>query len=312
MGEYSKAIGEQGEEIVEKTIKELFGFSSYRKNIDIDCSFPDDHNVKKDSKRRTHGIDGLISYKNPLIDCLEIGVVSVKFTNKEYPNQARKKFREHFKDLAWTLSCFKHSETKSDIESKSRNVHKTNITGILFWLSNNDQSYDEDLSAEIAKAEFGGDGLKFEKIIFIDNARLKFLYEVLSELPSKYTNPKIDFVYPRTGFNNSPEYNLGYGKEIPLSFLANDIIPIRVEENSKVILHLSCRKNFDTEELVKIIGLAQSFNQLSATNKTIIGFPNYNQVNHSDSVQQAIGTLEDKNFANQIEVLGNSKDYRNN
>ena len=313
MGEYSKEIGERGEDIVEYLFKELLGYPHYRSNISIPCSYGSEHSPKKDKIKTTHGVDGLVSYKTPLENtCLEIGVISVKYTKDKYPNSPRSKFKNYFEDLAWTQQCFTLTDIKSEIERKSVNVDDTIITGVLFWLSDNEDSKDKDLLNDIAKSQFAGDGLKFDKIIFVDNSRMSFIYGVLQKFKDKYGSSNIDFIYPKTGRNLYPEHNENFGKQFPMDFFSYDILPLRiVDENKKIALFLICKKPYDKNELIQIVGLAKSFNQLEATSETVIGFPDYNKIDNSDEIKSVLMGLADSSFNSQINVMNYNTDFRN-
>lgn len=64
MGEWSKSIGEKGENIVKFLFEDILNFNSLIENESIDCIKNTKHKDKKaKSNRKTHGIDGLISYK---------------------------------------------------------------------------------------------------------------------------------------------------------------------------------------------------------------------------------------------------------
>lgn len=143
MGEWSKSIGEKGEHILNFIFEDVLNFNSLQENITINCINQINHinkGAKKD--RKTHGIDGLINYKSPLEDnCLEIGVISSKFTSEPYPKYPSALFKSYIKDLANTLECFNRSQLKSSINKNQSNVNKTDIFGILLWLSNNDNIY---------------------------------------------------------------------------------------------------------------------------------------------------------------------------
>lgn len=311
MGEYSKKIGDRGETIVSYIFKELLGFPHYRSNISIDCSFPTKHAKKEGDKRKTHGIDGLINHRSPLEDGrLDIEIISSKYTNESYPNSPSSKFREYFKELAWTIKCFNHSQYKQEIESSAEHVIKTKIVGVLFWLSNHEDSMAEDITSKIANSRFGGDELTFDKIIFVDNSRASFLVDVLQPLKDKYG--KYDFVYPRTGMNNSPLLNENFGSICPLEFLTYNILPLRVVDSyGKKTFILANRYRYDEKELPRIVGLAKTFNRLEATEKTIISFPNFNRIEHQDSVNSALSSLNDESFSSQIVVTNHNLDIRN-
>lgn len=313
MGELSKKIGERGEEIVEYLFTELLGYKHYRTGISIDCVNEKEHTLKKGSERRTHGIDGLVSYKTPLTDnCLEIGLISSKYTNNPYPNsQLRNKFKEHFKDIAWTIECFQYSQQKANIESNVSGVEKTRIIGVLFWLSNHDDSKNQDTTPETSKAQLGGLGLKYDQIIYVDNSRMEFLVNILEPLKRSVGRENYTFVYPDTGFNLRTDIHKGFGEKFPIPFFSYDIIPIRIQKNDSIILYLACRKKFDPSDFKKIIGLAKSFNQLQATSKTLIGFPNYNASNHDSEVKEVLSSIIDEDFTSQIDVVNHNPDFRN-
>lgn len=317
MGEFANLVGDRGEEIVKYLFEELLGYSQYQEKIDIKCVDGENHHINPEKTKKSHGIDGFLYYKSPLEDsCLDIGIISSKYTTKKYPNsQLRPTFREYFKDLAWTLECFRNSEKKSDIESSVSGVETTKIYGVLFWLSNHQESFLEDTLPEISKSEFGGDSLIFDQIVYIDNARLSFLVSVLYPLRQKYGDKGYSFVYPLTGHNLLLEENKGFGYKFPIQFFSYDILPLRIEEtigNEKnITFYLACRKGFDAEDFNKIAGLAKTFNHLQATKRTIISFPDYNEVNHKNLVKQKLSSFLDEDFTDQIIVTGYNLDFRN-
>lgn len=311
MGENSKNIGERGEEIIEYLFKELLGYPHYSKGIPINCINESKHHLKEGKFRTTHGIDGLTHSFSPLVDnCLEIGVISSKFTSKPYPN-TNLKFKQHYLDLAWTLDCFNNSPNKSSIENNYELVDKTEITGLLFWLSNDDESYDMDTLPSYSKSQFNNEELSFSKIIYIDNSRLKFLNDVLEPVKNTFGVENYDFIYPYTGFNLLADKHKGFGKKFPLSFFSSDIIPLRIIINEKIYLSLSCRKQFEKNEFAKIVGLAKSFNHLQATERTIVTFPDYNTGKHQAEVDEILSSFQDERFINQVFCGKTTNDYRN-
>jgi len=68
MGELSKKIGEQGEELVMRFFKQI-GWTPLADGIDIECEFPEKHKRKAaDATRATHGVDLMFSYHNHPIE----------------------------------------------------------------------------------------------------------------------------------------------------------------------------------------------------------------------------------------------------
>ena len=114
MGEYSKVIGEIGENIVDNFLN-LIGWNNIESNLTLPCQKPVKH-AKDDSKQRnTHGIDVLFTYKTPLEqNTIQNIIISVKHTANSYPNNPKSKFKEHIQDLVQTLECFRYSELKTE------------------------------------------------------------------------------------------------------------------------------------------------------------------------------------------------------
>ena len=93
MGEFSKRIGELGEEIVVNFL-DLIGWHQPSRNFDIPSIDPDKHG------KNTHGIDAYFHYQSPMISrTLENILISVKYSKDKYPNTPVEKFKSHYKDL---------------------------------------------------------------------------------------------------------------------------------------------------------------------------------------------------------------------
>lgn len=314
MGEWSKKIGEQGENIVEYFFENIIGYKNiYRSGLSIKCSYNDEHKRERaKGDRNTHGVDGLVSYNCPLVDeLLEIGIVSSKFTNDKYPNNPKVTFKEYFIELAYTIRCFKNSEVYKEINSSATNVSDTTTTGLLFWLSNNDESIGQDLITEISNTTIRESGLIYDKIIVVDNARMEFLCNLIVNVKNVFGEQNVDFIYPKTGMNNISSQKKSFGKKMPLQFISSNIIPIRIVKGSDVYLLIGSRDNFNEEDLRMIIGLSKEFNHLEATTKTIITFPDYNKMKHTDTVKKVLGQSASENYISQISVSKDDFDFRN-
>lgn len=89
MGEWSKKIGEHGENIVEKFLS-IIGWLEPVKGITMPCSMLNgEHKNDKGESVKTHGIDFMYSYINPLIDGqLNNVIISSKYSMEKYPNRA--------------------------------------------------------------------------------------------------------------------------------------------------------------------------------------------------------------------------------
>lgn len=233
MGEWSKSIGEKGENIVKFIFENVLNFNSLIENDSINCIRGSKHkSVKAKSNKTTHGIDGLVSYKSPLEDnTLDIGIISSKFTVGEYP-KTNTIFKEHLKDFAQTIECFNNSKLKNDVNHNFVDINKTEIIGVLVWLSNkSDINYDMISQAESILID---SDLIFDRIILLDNNRVNFLYESIFRTKEVFGKENVNFVYHNTGLNSNSQQSNSYGKVFPLNYLYSDIIALRTENDNKV------------------------------------------------------------------------------
>lgn len=313
MGEWSRKIGEQGENIVKYFFEEIIGFkNNYRTGIEVPCSFSDQHKKKKAKQRLTHGIDGLISYACPLVEeLLEIGIVSVKYTADKYPSNVKRKFKEWFIELAYTMKCFSNSDGYQKINSSASGVSDTTISGLLFWLSNNEEHKDHNILPDISNSTFSGDQLVYDKIIVVDNARMNFLFNLIQPIKNIFEADDFDYVYHKTGMNSGITQNLSFGKKLPIEYISSDVIPIRLIKDDKIILLIGTRDNFDRDDFLRLIAFSKEFNHLEATSKTLISFPDYNKLTHNDIVISVLAQIENLSYKNQIEVIKHDFDFRN-
>lgn len=311
MGELSNQIGHKGEEIIESLFKDFLGFQNYRGGLSINCHNQKEHAKLRNNKSNTHGVDGLIHYKTPLDEeVLEIGFISVRTTDNAYPKYPRGKFKEHFIDIATAMECFKYSSLLTDIQSNSRRVKKTRILGILFWLSNNEESKKEDLLETLSKSQLESLQIRFDQIIIVDNARLQFIVRTLERV-KLLSNNNFQFVYPATGLNYYAKHNENFGKAMPLEFFAYGVLPLRYKSDDSTILYLASRETFSEETLVQMISLAKNFDKLQATQKIIIAFLNYNSYTHDNIIAKVKLYFEDQDFTEQISIEGVDSDFRN-
>src|SRR5690349_6395651 len=114
MGEWSKKVGEVGEEIAADFLNTI-GWGAIQHGVPLPCVRPESH-ANAGHNRATHGIDYLFGYRSPLTDGVAHHlVVSVKFSAEPYPRNPVPRFKQHFTDLAHTLECFNNSTAKQEI-----------------------------------------------------------------------------------------------------------------------------------------------------------------------------------------------------
>ena len=99
MGEWSKKIGEYGEDVVERFLS-VIGWDNPAKGIQIKCSKQNEEHKNKEGKPvHTHGIDFLYSYISPLVDGqLNNIIISSKYKTEKYPNSPTNLFKDFFED----------------------------------------------------------------------------------------------------------------------------------------------------------------------------------------------------------------------
>lgn len=317
MGETSKSSGEHGEEIVEKFLKEVIGYTNIQTNQSISCVYDKKHVIANAQTRKTHGIDAVIYSKNNLKDDnLEVGIISVKHTIDHYPtlNTFETKFHEYFKELVFAINCFKKNSLSAEINKSkaAEGVKSTDYVGIIFWLSNKDKKEDDEwnIRSKISNKLTTVESEVYDKILIVDNEIFEFLYNNLLQIKTAFE--KVDFIYPKTGFNLSSS-NLGFGSKLPLLYLNSNVIPLRIEDKGHKYLYLLIKDFFTEDTFVSLINLAKNLNTLQTTDSTIFSFPNFNKVLHKQVIEKVLSMKAiDENFTIQIKVVKHNIDFRNN
>lgn len=301
MGEFSKRIGEIGEEIVIEFLA-LIGWHNPNRNFDIPSIDPDKH------EKKNHGIDAYFHYQSPVITrTLENILISVKYSNDKYPNAPVEKFKSHYKDLGMAIESFKKSELRSKTINNRSDFEFVFDRGVIFWLNNVDDSQDllHKLSKLEAPKDFNHDG-----IFLVDNKKIEFFFNAIAFVKRKFPSKDIQFTYFNTGLNsdNSASKN---GHIMPVQYLASNILPIKVQtEPDKDTLILCSRENFEEDELIKLIGLAKNITA-NFQSSTIIAFPDYNRLKHEQLEASAKLIFEEASFTNRISVENFNQNFRN-
>lgn len=302
MGEFSKRIGEVGEDIVVDFLA-LIGWNNPVRNFDIPSTDPEKH--EKDS----HGIDAYFHYKSPMISkTLENILISVKYSKDKYPNAPVEKFKSYYRDLGMAIESFKKSEIRSKNINSRSNIESTFERGIIFWLNNvEDDSVDllEKLSKLEAPKDYNHDG-----IFLIDNKKIEFFFNAIEFVKRRFPEKVIEFTYFSTGLNNDNETPKN-GCIMPVQYIASNVLPIRVQTDlNKNTFILVSREKFEEEELIKLIGLAKNITANLQSN-TIIAFPDYNRLQHEQLVENAKQLVEESSFTNTLSVECYNSNFRN-
>jgi hypothetical protein len=302
MGEFSKRIGDVGEEIVVDFLA-LVGWHQPVRNIDI----PSIDQVKHG--KNTHGIDAYFHYKSPMISrTLENILISVKYSKDKYPNAPVEKFKSHYCDLGMAIESFKKSEMRAKTINSRSDFETTFDRGVIFWLNNvDDDSVDilEKLSKLEAPKDYNHDG-----IFLVDNRKIEFFFKAIEFAKRKYPGKEIQFTYFSTGLNNDNDTPKN-GSIMPVQYLGSNILPMRVQTDSdKSTLILCSREKFEEEELIKLIGLAKNITANYQSN-TIVAFPDYNRLQHEQLVDNVKLIVEESSFTNTLSVENFNPNFRN-
>lgn len=305
MGEWSKSIGEKGEKITKFLFEEILNINSLEENTSINCLNGEKH-IKAKKPRSTHGIDGLYHYESPLEDeLLEIVLISSKYT-LNYPSNPKSKFKDHLKDLAQAIECFKLSKENSEINQRYNSVSKTAWTGILVWLSNDDKK-DSDIISKVSNSIIDSE-LEFDKIILLDNRRVDFLYETIYKTKQLY--PEVQIVYHNTSLNQGSFNELSYGSRFPINYLFSDIIHLRIEKDNEVTFLIFVNDNFDKINLSQILSFAKTFDVLNAIDQTIINYLDYDSLKHEKLVKSVLTDYQSFKLDSNLRISKFPNDFR--
>jgi hypothetical protein len=278
MGEFSKMIGDIGEDIVAHILG-LMGWTSINRNIPIDCC-----TVSHEAK--THGLDGLYLYESPLeSNCVENVIISSKYSSRPY-SSVPSTFKSHLTDLAHTIECYSKSPLKREYNAAFARSMRKNDTGVLFYFNNDTTPENQDVISKIYKSRIDNN-LKFKVIHVIDNKKATFLFDSLTHLKMKHEN-KIFFYHPSTALNITSKDKKYYSQIMPVEFISSPIIPIIIpaDANQQPTLCLVTSEALNDESLELLINVARDISHDLTRNITLL-FPSFNQITHKPLVDRA-------------------------
>lgn len=292
MGEYSKRVGEVGENVVADFLK-LIGWENPLRNDDIES-------IDTDFRKRTNGIDGYFHYINPMVSgTIENIIYSSKYSTDPYPvSQVVTQFKERYLELAKAIESFKKSELKQNTINLHQNIDTHFDRGILFWL-NNSGTGENDLISRLSRIELST-GVNHDGIFLVDNKRIEFIYDSICFAQLKYRYHDIDFVYFNNGLNND-DRNPRNGKIMPVQYINSSIVPLRASKDNETVIIINAIDNFDKDDLMKYMGIAKNIG-CNAQGATLICFPDYSETEHLPTVNNIKQIFNDASFTSQLEV----------
>lgn len=293
MGEYSKRIGEVGENVVVDFLK-LIGWTNPLRNDDIES-------IDTNFRKRTNGIDGYFHYINPMVSStIENVIYSSKYSTDPYPiSQVTSQFKERYNELAKAIESFKKSELKQYTIDLHQNIDTHFDRGILFWL-NNSGTGENDLISRLSRIELNT-GVNHDGIFLVDNKRIEFIYDSICFAQLKYRYYDIDFIYFNNGLNND-DRNPRNGKIMPVQYINSSILPLRASKDNETTIIINAIENFDRDDLMKYMGIAKNIG-CNSQGATVISFPNYSETEHLPTVNNIKQIFNDASFTSQLEVV---------
>lgn len=302
MGEWSKKIGEYGENVTEKFFS-VIGWHDLSKGIELPCLNSDKHLNENGNPKTTHGIDFLYSYMNQFVSGqLNNIVISSKYKTIKYPNSPTGIFKDFMDDLITTLECFDSSTLKDSIRD-GFSCSSINDVGVLFWLNNQEESND-DLISIVSSARIS-DTYTDKTIYIMDNKRVAFILEVMKYIKTMSDIFDYNFYYPNTGQNINPQSRENVGKTLPVEYLNSSIIPIKLtnkDNHKETCLFLATLDDFEEGDLIQLIGLAKDITT-DLIGQVIIAFPNYRELEHKQAVTQAKQKFQSAQFTKTVKVV---------
>lgn len=308
MGEWSRRIGEVGEDIIGEFL-DLIGWGDSQRNLTLPCMRGQRHG-SREKPRKTHGIDYLFSYESQLSQrTLEQLVISVKYTLDPYPANPSGKFKEHFLDLSKTMECFKGSEIRKSSTSQFSGVDNAREVGVLFWITN-DNSVANSVIQRVADVR-NVDEYNYRSIYVVDNKCVSFIYDTVKYLSINKPDSEIEFFYPNTGRNYNPITRESSGKILPVEFINSNVLLLTLtsRDNNKTFV-IATTDDFQRDHLKRLIGLSHEITS-NLVSDTLILFPDFDRIRHENQVSEAKSSFKEKRFTEKVRVSSYRTDFRN-
>lgn len=311
MGEWSRRIGEVGEEVIGEFL-DLIGWTDPQSGVSLPCMKNQRHGSGNNQQRTTHGIDYLFSYESPLSHrTLDQLIISVKYTSQSYPANPRGKFKEHFLDLAKTMECFKGSAIRQSSSRQFTGIDKSREIGVLFWITNNSSDSESDNIIKKVSGSHGIDNYNYEEIYLVDNSCISFIYDTLKYLSLKKPDSSIEFFYQNTGRNYNPLIKELSGKILPVEMINANVLLLKLNnKDDSTTFVISASEDFHRDHLKRLIGLSCEITSDFAKD-TLILFPNFDRIHHENQVNEAKSSFRSRGFTDKVRVSSYRTDFRN-
>ena len=299
-GEKSLLSGEAGQLITKRFLK-LCGWE-INEHTQYSCSDSEKHKSKNsEGGRRTHNVDGIFSYSNPLQHSeTKVLFISAKHTVvKSYQKTSSTKVYEALKDLCQSITCGAVSTEVKDNYIQDFGDKKRTNEGLLVMLSSDE---DENL-IEISKDKIDGvstPSADYDAVYLFDNKRVSFIYSIIAKAKQLSENQKYSFVYPDTGYNEEIESLSPSGRILPVEMLKSNVVPILIQKNQKNIVLIFCYEGIEEKYLQRIIWLSHKL--CAFASEIVILFPDFDTTKHQNLVTKAKQKFQTSDIITNIDV----------
>lgn len=281
-GELSRKIGEDGEKLARKFLKQI-GWTAAVENQDIACVRPKDHE-KKEIGETTHGIDFIVAYDCPLVHSTRRNIlISMKNSNVEETKGETSKVRDNLKDLDRALDCYRRSELRKMI-NESSDLSIIEDSGLLIKI-NRDRDESESFLKNSPNNKMRLDLSSGNELHFIENKRFDLVDLAYGWLKKERSIGKTHCYYPSTTSNYAADVAEIHGDTLPLHHLiAGPLIFRHTNDTTKEMIIFS-PSNFKPTIFERLVGLANGCSNGWAGKVTIVfpelGVQDKNRANES-------------------------------
>lgn len=308
-GEWSKRIGETGENTVKKLL-EMIGWLPLVSNYDIPCSFPKQHgNTDTGKHRREHGLDGSFLYECPLFDSTQQHVViSVKYSDERYPHDGKlsRTFKQHYRGLSQMCTCYQRSPRFGDLTTVDPDAERFPVSGVLFWLNH----CQEDDAASICPSLVSTrpDADPRVPIYLVDNSQASFIYDSIAFVRRNFGDT-FSFNYQSTGKNLDSRKRKHHGQILPIHLLNSSQIVFRINNASEKLLLICSKTPFATDDFKRLCDLAQYLTQ-AWPSRIVMAFRTYDALRQHQSVDIVKQIFSGNDGLKNVNVYSLEDDFR--
>lgn len=300
MGERSKNIGEDGEDIVLKFFKKI-GWPAPVEGVDIPCQSSQKH---RDAESADHGVDFIFSYLCPVQNTHRRNiVVSVKNSTKE-EKRPRSKLLKDIIDLASAIQCFKVSNLRAMMLRSRSGARHADDVGILFIMNKSSRSGTGIINSIGERTRFEYPGKS--SICIFENARHDFINHALNHQALFFQDWKRTFFHPRNTQTAQANHRVTHSPLLPVHSLLGGPLCLRLERTgpsgmSESALLIYSQEEFSADRLQRLVAIGMDLS--SSWVNVYVAFPDYIELDDKDTVRACLGSMSDASFTQKVHCI---------